>query len=138
MSVRSDLADLITADAPDTWEIYPYPLQLGTFEDAEKPVAIVIEQRTMTAGRTSPDDENGIPVDVELTVWVIVDATRGDKREQVEDLLEDAAEQMIRILEAMPEQSWDGTATRNQYDPQKPAYDFTIRAAGALTQEEQP
>lgn len=138
MSVRSDLAELITAGAPDTWEIYPYPLQLSTFEDAEKPVAIVIEQRMMTAGRTSPDDENGIPVDVELTVWVIVDATRGDNREQVEDLLEAAAEQMIRILEAIPEQSWDGTATRNQYDPQKPAYDFTIRAVGALTQEEQP
>lgn len=137
MSARSDLAELITAGAPDTWEIYPYPLQLGTFEDATKPVAVVIEQRTMTAGRTSPD-ENGIPVDVELTVWVIVDATRGDNRAQVEDQLDDAAEQMIRILEAIPEQNWDGTATRNQYDAQKPAYDFTIRAAGAITQEEQP
>lgn len=138
MSVRSTLRDLIAADAPAGWEIYPYPLQLGSFEEADKPVAIVIEQRTLTAGRNSPDAENGIPVDVELTIWVIVDATRGDDREQVEDQLEEAAEQMIRILEALPDQSWDGTATRNQYDTQKPAYDFTIRAAGALTQEEQP
>ena len=140
MSARASLRDFITASAPDTWEIYGYPTQLGPFEDASKPVAVVIEQRTMTAGRNSPDDENGIPVDVELTVWVIVDATRGDNRDQVEDQLEDAAEQMIRILEAIPDQWWDGTATRNQYDPQKPAYDFTIRAAGAITdtQEEQP
>lgn len=138
MSVRSELRDLIAADAPASWEIYPYPLQLGPFEDAAKPVAIVIEQHTLTAGRTSPDTVNGIPVDVELTIWVVVDATRGDDREQVEDELEAAAEQMIRILEALPDQSWDGTANRNQYDAQKPAYDFTIRAAGALTQEEQP
>lgn len=136
MSVRSALRDLIAGHAPDTWEIYPYPLQLQPFEDAAKSVAIVIEQRTLTAGRNSPDAENGIPVDVELTVWVVVDATRGDDREQVEDDLEAAAEQMIRILELLPDQSWDGTATRNQYDPQKPAYDFTIRHPGALTQEE--
>ncbi|MFB4348477.1 hypothetical protein [Microbacterium sp. CR_7] len=136
MSARASLRDFITASAPEAWEIYGYPTQLGPFEDASKPVAIVIEQRTMTAGRTSPD-ENGIPIDIELTVWVIVDATRGDNREQVENQLEDAAEQMILILEAIPDQWWDGVATRNQYDPQKPAYDFTIRAAGALTQEEQ-
>lgn len=138
MGARHDLRDLIAADAPAEWDIIAYPMQLPPLDDPAKPVAIIIEQRTLTAGRTSPDEVNGIPVDVELTVWVIVDATHGDTREQVEDLLEDAAEQMIRILEAIPEQSWDGTATRNQYDPQKPAYDFTIRAAGALTQEEQP
>ena len=137
MSARSDLKDLITASAPAGWEIYGYPTQLGPFEDASKPVAVVIEQRTMTAGRNSPDDENGIPVDIELTVWVIVDATRGDSRDEVEDELEDAAEQMIRILEAIPDQWWDGVATRNQYDTQKPAYDFTIRAAGAITPETQ-
>lgn len=135
MSARSDLRDLIAASAPEGWDIIPYPTQLDPLDNADKPVAIVIEQRTLTAARTSPD-ENGIPVDIELTVWVIVDATRGNDRPEVEDRLELAAEQMIRILEQLNEQSWDGTATRNQYDPQKPAYDFTIRAHGALIPEE--
>lgn len=135
MSARSDLADLIQASAPDTWEIYPYPLQLGTFEDASKPVAIVIEQRNIGASQFSPDGVE-IPVAVELAVWVVVDATRGDSRADVEDLLEDAAEQLIRILLKLPDDSWDGTAERTGYDAQKPAYQFTIRAAGAITEEE--
>lgn len=138
MGARHDLRDLIAASAPDTWDIIAYPTQLNQLDDPSKPVAIIIEQRTIAAGRTSPDDVHGIPVDVELTVWVIVDASLGGDRDQVEDDLEVAAEQMIRILEQLPDQVWDGTATRNQYDPQKPAYDFTIRATGALTPEETP
>lgn len=137
MSARTALRDLIAADAPADWDIIAHPKKLGPLDDHRKPVAIVIEQRTLTAGRTSPD-ENGIPVDVELVVWVIVDATRGDDADEVEDRLEAAAEQMIRILEALPEHNWDGTTTRNQYDPQKPAYDFIIRAQGALITEETP
>lgn len=137
MGARHDLRDLIVAGAPDHWVVIGYPAQLNTLDDPSKPVAIVIEQRTITAGRTSPD-ANGIPVDVELTVWVIVDASLGGDRDDVEDRLENAAEQMIRILEQLDEQSWDGTAGRNQYDPQKPAYDFTIRAHGALIPEETP
>lgn len=136
MGARHDLRDLIALSAPAEWDIIGYPTQLNALDDPAKPVAIVIEQRTITAGRTSPDDA-GIPVDVELTVWVIVDASRGDDRDEVEDRLEAAAEQMIQILEQLPEQVWDGTANRNQYDPQKPAYDFTIRATGALTPEEE-
>lgn len=135
MSARSDLRDLIAADAPEDWEIIPYPTQLNTLDDPRKKVAIVIEQRTITSGRTSPDAD-GIPIEVELVVWVIVDATRGDDRDGVEDRLEAAAEQMIRILEQLPDHVWDGSTTRNQYDPQKPAYDFTIRAHGALIPEE--
>ena len=137
MSARSDLRDLIAADAPDDWEITAYPAQLGPLDNPAKPIAIVIEQIAIAAGRTSPDAK-GIPVSVELHVWVIVDATRGDDRDEVEDRLEDATEQMIRILETLPEHNWDGTANRNQYDPQKPAYDFTIRAEGALITEETP
>ncbi|QMU97981.1 hypothetical protein FVO59_12795 [Microbacterium esteraromaticum] len=137
MGARHDLRDLIAAGAPDGWEIFGYPAQLNTLDDPTKPVAIVIEQRTITAARTSPD-ANGIPVDVELTVWVIVDATLGETREEVEDRLELAAEHMIQILEQLDAQTWDGTAGRNQYDPQKPAYDFTIRAQGALIPEETP
>ena len=137
MGARHDLRDLIAANAPDGWEIIGHPAQLNALDDPTKPVAIVIEQRTITAGRTSPD-VNGIPVDVDLTVWVVVDASLGDDREQVEDRLELAAEQMIRILEQLDEQTWAGAAGRNQYDPQKPAYDFTIRAQGALIPEETP
>jgi hypothetical protein len=133
MGARHDLKTLIQESAPTDWEIYGYPTQLGPLDDPTKPIAVIIEQRTITAGRTSPDDENGIPVDVDLTVWVLTDATLGDDREAIEDRLEAATEHMIRILEQLPEQVWDGTATRNQYDQQKPAYDFTIRAHGALT-----
>ncbi|OJU42020.1 MAG: hypothetical protein BGN97_04500 [Microbacterium sp. 69-10] len=138
MGARHDLRDLIAASAPDTWDIIAYPTQLSPLDNPAKPVAIVIEQDTIASGDTSPDDEHGIPVTVTLNVWVIVDATLGSDREQVEDDLEAAAERMIRILEQLPDQWWDGTANRNQYDPQKPAYDFTIRAAGALTPEETP
>lgn len=137
MSARTDLRDLIAAAAPSDWDVIPFPAQLGPLDDRRKPVAIVIEQITIASARTSPD-ASGIPVDVELHVWVIVDATRGDDRGEVEDRLEAAAEQMIRILEQLNEQVWDGTANRNQYDPQKPAYDFTIRAQGALITEETP
>lgn len=138
MGARHDLRDLIAADAPADWDIIGYPTQLAPLDNPHKPVAINIEQRSITTGRTSPDEAGNIPVLVELTVWVIVDATRGADRDEVEDRLEAAAEQMIRILEKVPDQWWDGSATRNQFDPQKPAYDFTIRAAGALTPEETP
>jgi hypothetical protein len=135
MSARSDLAGLIEAVKPATWTVYPYPANLGPFEDSSHPVAIVIEQRTILSGATSPDD-NGIPVGIDLIAWVVVDGTRGDSLADTEDLLEQAAEQMIRILEPLPTHVWDGTAARDQYDPQKPAYQFPIRAAGALTPEE--
>lgn len=135
MGARHDLRDLIVASAPADWDVIGYPKQLAQLDNPAKPVAIVLEQRTITAGRTSPDAD-GIPVEVELTVWVIVDAALGEDRDAVEDRLEAAAEGMIRILEQLDEQIWDGTATRNQYDPQKPAYDFTIRAPGALIPEE--
>lgn len=137
MGARTDLAALISAAAPAGWDVIPYPTQLQPLDNPDKPVAVVIEQRAITAGRTSPDP-NGTPVAVELTVWVIVDASRGDDRADVEDRLEEAAEALVLIFEELPDDMWDGTATRNQYDPQKPAYDFTIRAAGALTQEETP
>jgi hypothetical protein len=135
MSARSDLGGLIAANAPDTWDVIPYPTRLATFEDPAKTVAVVIEQRGVSSGNTSPDD-NGIPVAVTLAVWVVVDGARGDGADAIEDDLEAAAEAMIRILEPLPEHVWDGEATRDAYDQQKPAYLFTIRAAGALTPEE--
>lgn len=134
MSARSDLKTLIQADAPDAWEIYGYPTQLGVLDDPNKPIAVVIEQRTIAAGQFSPDGDS-IPVTTELALWVVIDATLGDSRETIEDLLDTAVEQMIRILLPMPGSNWDGTAERTSYDAQKPAYQFTIRATGALTQE---
>lgn len=131
MSARTDLQQLIAPAAPSTWEIYPYPVKLAPLEDAAKPVALVIEQRTIAAGQFSPDDA-GIPVVADLAVWVVVDATRGDDLADVEELLEDAALQLIRILQQLPEDNWDGTAERTSYDPQKPAYQFTISAAGTI------
>lgn len=135
MSARSDLAGLIAAVAPLTWTVHPAPVKLTPLDDADKPVAVVVEQRAMVSGTTSPD-QNGIPVQVELTVWVIVDGARGEDLATIEDQLEDAAEEMIRILEPMPNHVWDGTATRDFYDEQKPAYQFTIRASGAITGED--
>lgn len=135
MSARSELADLIKATAPDTWDVIAYPTRLTTFDDASKPVAVVVEQRAIASGNTSPD-ENGIPVAVTLAVWVVVDGARGDNPDVIEDDLEAAAERMIRILEPLPEHVWDGETTRDAYDNQKPAYLFTIRADGALTPEE--
>lgn len=132
MSARSDLADLIGAAAPNTWKIYPYPARLDTFEDPAKPVAIVVEQRTVTAGTFSPDALL-TPVQVELVVWVIVDGSRGEDPAALEDRLEEAVEQMIRILEPLPEHAWTGGAARDDYDPQKPCYGFTIRLGGTLT-----
>lgn len=133
MSARSDLRDLIATDpAASSWEIYPYPVKLAPFEDATKPVAVVIEQRNIVAGTFSPDD-SGIPVASDIALWVVVDATRGDSAEHVEDQLEDAALDVIRILQRLPEDNWDGTAERTSYDPQKPAYQFTITAAGKIT-----
>lgn len=132
MSARSDLADLIEPDMPDTWEMHPAPTRLRSFTDPHKTVAVVIEQRSIASGTTSTDD-NGIPVAVELLVWVVVDGARGNGVGDIEDALEDAAEQMIRQLESLPQHVWDGSATRENYDDQKPAYQFTIRAAGRLT-----
>jgi hypothetical protein len=134
MGARHDLKTLIAAAAPDTWEIYGYPTQLTPLDDATKPIAIVIEQRSITAGTFSPDGDS-IPVAVEIAVWIVIDASTGRDRDELEDELEAAAEQMIRILLPMPNDVWDGAAERTSYDAQKPAYQFTIRAAGALTQE---
>lgn len=135
MSARSALAALIRDAAPDTWDVIGYPTRLRTFDDPNKPVAVVVEQRGLATGSTSPDD-NGIPISTTLAVWVVVDGSRGDNPDVVEDELEAATEQMIRILEPLPEHVWDGEATRDAYDNQKPAYLFTIRADGALTSEE--
>jgi hypothetical protein len=134
MSARSDLAALIQGAAPATWDVIGYPARLRTLDDPAKPVAVVIEQRNIASGATSPD-ANGIPVAVTLAVWVIVDAARGDNAGETEDELEAAAETMIRILEPLPDHVWDGDAARDAYDNQKPAYLFQIRAAGALTEE---
>jgi hypothetical protein len=134
MSARSDLKTLIAEHAPATWELYGYPTQLGVLDDPNKPIAIVIEQRNITTGEFPPDGES-IPVVVEIALWIVVDATTGRDRDELEDELEQATEQMIRILLPMPENVWDGAAERTSYDAQKPAYQFTIRAAGALTQE---
>lgn len=137
MSARSDLAGLIAAVAPDTWDVIPHPTRLRTFDNPAKPVAIVIEQHAIQSGPFSPDGV-AIPVEVALAVWVVVDGSRGEEAGPIEDQLEDAVEQMIRILEPMPDHVWDGTAERGSYDDQKPAYQFTIRAPGALTTEVQP
>lgn len=135
MSARSQLRTLIAENAPDTWDIHPAPVSLRPLDDPATPVAIVIEQRAITAGAFSPD-MNGLALAVELLVWVVVDGSLGDDADDVEDRLEAAAEQMIRILEPLPNHVWDGAASRDAYDDQKPAYMFTIRAAGALTTEE--
>jgi hypothetical protein len=134
MSARATLAALIADAAPNTWDIIAYPTRLAPLDDATKPVAIVVEQRNVAAGGFSPDGVS-IPVSVTLAVWVVVDATRGANPDEVEDELEAAVEQMVRILTPLPEHVWDGNATRDAYDNQKPAYLFTIRADGALTEE---
>jgi len=134
MSARTDLAALVTAAAPANWEVHPYPTQLSTFDDPAHDVGIVIEQRTMTTGAFS-DDPDSLPVVVELALWVIVDGSRGEALGDLEDRLEAAAEQVVRILAQLPHDVWNGTATRDAYDAQKPCYQFTISAAGALTQE---
>jgi hypothetical protein len=136
MSGRSQLADLIAASAPETWEIIPHPTRLRPFDNPAKPVAIVVEQRAIQSGKWSPDGVS-IPVETAFAVWVIVDGARGADAGPTEDDLEAAAETMIRILEPLAAEVWDGTAERGSYDDQKPAYQFTIRAAGALTQEVQ-
>ena len=135
MSARSALAALVRDAAPETWDVIDHPKHLPPFDDARKPVAIVIEQRTYTAGRFSPDGAR-IPIDVALLVWVVVDGSRGDDEGDLEDELEAAAEQMIQILEPLQGHAWDGTATRDNYDEQKPAYQFPIAAPGDLTPEE--
>lgn len=134
MSARSDLKAELEPHAPDEWEIFAHPIGLGPLDDPAKPVAIVIEQRQIAASRFSPDEE--IPVDLSLVVWVVVDASLGDDYADVEDRLEDAAETMIRLLEPLRDTGWDGTATREAYDDQKPAYQFPISAVGAITLEE--
>lgn len=137
MSARSQLADLIAAGAPDTWAIHRAPRSLAPFDDPAKPAAILIEQANITAATTSPTAA-GIPVDLELWVWAMVDSSRGDDADALEDALEDVLEGMVAILAELPEHVWDGAAERTNYDEQKPAYRFTIRAAGAITPKENP
>jgi len=132
MSARSVLADLIRAGAPADWDVIGHPTRLGPFDD--KRVAVVVEQRGFASGNTSPD-ANGIPASFNLAVWVVVDGTRGDDVDALEDELEAAAEHMVRLLEPLPTHVWDGEATRDNYDNQKPAYVFQIRADGAFTPE---
>lgn len=136
MSTRSEVADKIRLEAPEGWEIHHVGLRLRGFTDPEKLVAIVVEQRGIAAARFSSDGVE-IPVDVTLAVWVIVDAARGDSAEVIEDRLEEAAEELIRIFEPLGEAVWDGTAERTSYDEQKPAYQFTLRFTGTITQEEE-
>lgn len=134
MSARSALALLIQERAPESWEVIPYPTKLAPLDDSAKPVAIVVEQRGIASGSTSPDGVV-IPVSTLLAVWVVVDGSRGEGPAETEDRLEAAAETMIRILEPLPEHVWDGESSRDAYDNQKPAYLFLIRADGALTEE---
>lgn len=134
MSARSDLYDLIAPAAPVSWEILPYPTRLRTFDDPAHDIGVIIEQRTIQTGDYS-DDPNSLPVVVELALYVIADGSRGDDLNTIEDRLEAATEQMVRILAQLPDHVWDGQAVRDTYDDQKPCYTFTIRAAGALTQE---
>lgn len=136
MSARTQTADAIKAEAPATWDVRSAPTRLRAFTDPAKPVAIVVEQRDISADRFSSDGER-IPVIVTLAVWVIVDAARGDSSDAVEDDLEAAAETMIRILEPLAGPVWDGTAERTGYDEQKPAYQFTLKVAGYITQTEE-
>jgi len=135
MSTRSEVADKIRAEAPDEWDVHDVPLRLRSFTDATKLVAIVVEQRGLVASPFSSDGVE-IPVEVNLSVWVIVDASRGEGADVIEDRLEDAAEQLIRIFEPLAESVWDGTAERTSYDEQKPAYQFPLRFTGTITQEE--
>lgn len=136
MSARSDLASLIEASAPDTWEIVPVGQRLRAFTDSGKPVSIVVEQRGLESDRFSSDGER-IPVVVTLAVWVVVDGARGASANDTEDLLEAATEDMIRIFEPLTLHVWDGTAERTAYDEQKPAYQFSLKVAGHITQEEE-
>lgn len=129
------MAEKIAVDAPADWEIHHVGVRLRSFSDPEKLVAIVVEQRGLVASRFSSDGVE-IPVEVNLSVWVIVDAARGDSSEVVEDRLEEAAETMIRILDPLTDSAWDGVADRTAYDEQKPAYQFNLRFAGTITQEE--
>lgn len=132
MSARTDLAGLIDASKPAGWKVHPQPINLPPLDDPAKPVAVVVEQRELATGQFAPDGAT-IPVQATLAIWVVVDGSRGDSPGDVEDRLELAAEQLVRILEPLPDHVWDGTATRSAYDPQKPAYLFEISAAGALT-----
>lgn len=134
MSVRSELADKIRLEAPEHWEVIDVGKRLTSFTDSSKTVAIVVEQRGIATQRFSSDGER-IPVEVTLAVWVVVDGSRGQGPADVEDLLEESVEQMIRILEVLAESVWDGTAERTGYDEQKPAYQFTVTFAGHITQE---
>lgn len=137
VSARSVLADLIRADAPDTWQVYGYPIKGGaisTAMTAAQPVAVVVEQRTIAASRFSATPES-IPVELGLTVWVVVDGTRGETAEVIEDRLEGALESLIRILSSLPDHLWDGTAERSTYNEQQPAYSFLINNATATIEE---
>lgn len=135
MNARKALAELIRPHAPETWAIYDYPANLAPFDDPAKPIALVIEQRAIEAGQTSPD-ENGIPVRVELYAWVVVDGSRGVDRGGLEDTLEGALEDLLDVLSTLPQHVWDGRAERANFDPQKPAYRVTITGPGTLTPKE--
>jgi len=132
VTARSSLAELITKDVPDEWLVLPYPDALRTFE-ASQPVAVVIESTNVAVGETSPDGDS-IPLVWTLTVWIVVDGSRGDTVDVIEDRLDDALETVIRCLSALPAHVWDGTADRTAYDTQKPAYRLTITAHGTITQ----
>lgn len=135
MSVRSELAAAITADEskPPRWEIFDRPRRLPPFTDPSWDVAIVIEQRGLMASRFSSDGVE-IPVEISVSVWVVVDGSRGDDDGTIEDRLEEAAEAMIRILEPLAAPVWDGTAERTSYDEQKPAYQFPLRVIGKIVE----
>ncbi|WP_345751381.1 hypothetical protein [Microbacterium rhizophilus] len=134
MSARNDLAALIAIDAPESWAIYPYPVNLGPFEDPAKSVALVVEQTSIASGVTSSDGER-IPVEAELHAWIVVDGSRGDQPDVLEARLEEALEHMIRALNVLPDHVWDGRAERAKFDQSKPAYRVTVKAPGHITEE---
>lgn len=131
-SVRKQLADRLRPDLPVGWDLVDRPKRLGAFLPGVL-VTIVIEQRGLATDRFSSDGES-IPVQSELAVWVIVDGSQGTDEGELEDRLELAAEWMIRELEVLVDEAWDGTAERGAYDAQKPAYQFPVRVTGTIEQ----
>ena len=133
MNARKALAEKIRPDLPAAYRVIDYPDALRML-DHRTPAAIVIEGTSIATGDTSPDGAR-IPIVWTLSLWVVVDGSRGDLPADTEDRLDEALEATIRALVKLPAHLWDGTAERTQYDTQKPAYRLTITAHGHITEE---